>query len=138
MQNGTQDFFDFFCFKTVHFWCKKILIQIWMPTFFKHDNSSVATVKSQSKNIKAYKEISKNIKLNQRISKNIKEYQRTSKSNQILLWHSTVLRKLLPVAIFQEEIHLWSLHKILWLMKQTKTKLPKIHSGVQSLFEVVF
>ena len=51
-----------------------------MPTFFKHDNSSVAIVKSQSKNIKAFKEISKNIKEYQRISKNIKEYQRTSKN----------------------------------------------------------
>ena len=54
-----------------------------MPTFFKHDNSSVAIVKSQSKNIKAYKEISKNIKLNQRISKNIKV-----KSNLIMALNS--------------------------------------------------
>ena len=47
---------------------------------FKHDNSSVATVKSQSNNIKEYQRISKNIKEHQRISKNIKEYQRTSKN----------------------------------------------------------
>ena len=50
---------------------------------FKHDNSYIATVKSQSKNIKAYKEISKNIKLNQRISKNIKV-----KSNLIMALNS--------------------------------------------------